>query len=327
MQVVVARGHQNGKVLVALLLEFLEAPGARRLPLERIHLPRDFLQDVVDAVQVLLGAFELEFRQPFAGLELGDAGGLFDDRTAIERTRAEDLPDAALLDDGVVLGAEAGSEKDILDVAKPAELAVDQVLALSRPEKLARDGELGGPAVGRSVHAVCAVGPVGRHSRPGLEMSLGVQEGEAHRRHARRFAVARPVEDHVLHAAAPQRLRRALTQHPTDRVADVRLAAAVGAYDGGDAAAVERQFLAVAERLEPDQLDLLQFQQESEAFRVRDGADLLSRTGTFLLARDGGGREAGGSIRPPRVDILSLACISHHPTVEAHDRKAVIRVS
>ena len=306
VQVVVARGHQDGKVLVALLLEFLEAPRARSLPLERIHLTHDFLQDVVDAVQVLLRAFELEFRQPFAGLELGDARGLFDDRTAIERTRAEDLPDAALLDNGVVFGAEAGSEKDILDVAKPAELAVDQVLALPRPEKLARDGQLGGPAVGRAVHAVCPVGPVGRHSRLGLEMSLGVQEGEAHRRHARRFAVARPVEDHVLHAAAPQRLRRALTQHPTDRVADVRLAAAVGAYDGRDAAAVERQFLAVAERLEPDQLDLLQFQQESEAFRVRDGAGLLSRTGTFLLSRDGGGREAGGSNRPPRVNILSL---------------------
>ena len=306
MQVVVARGHQNGKVLVALLLEFFEAPRARCLPLERVHLPRDFLQNVVDAVQVLLCAFELEFRQPLAGLELGDARGLFDDRTAIERTRAEDLPDAALLDNGVVFGAEAGSEKDILDVAEPAELAVDQVLALSRPEKLARDGELGGPAVGRAVHAACPIGPVGSQSRPGLEMSLGVQERETHRRHARRFAVARPVEDHVLHAAAPQRLRRALAQHPTDRVADVRLAAAVRAYDGGDAAAVERQFLTVTERLEPDQLDLLQFQQESEAFWIRGGAGLLPRTVAFLRSRDGAGAETGGPDWPPRLNILSL---------------------
>jgi hypothetical protein len=61
-------------------LELAVALGLGRLPLERIHLPGDFLQDVVDARQVLLGAFQLGFGQALAGLELGDAGGLFDHR-------------------------------------------------------------------------------------------------------------------------------------------------------------------------------------------------------------------------------------------------------
>ena len=56
------------------------APRLGGLPLERIHLAGDFLQDVVDARQVLLGAFQLGFRQALARLELGDAGGFFDDR-------------------------------------------------------------------------------------------------------------------------------------------------------------------------------------------------------------------------------------------------------
>ena len=81
--------------------------GLRRLPLQRIHLPRDFVEDVVDARQVQLGVFQARLRQPLAGLELGDAGGLFDDGAAVGRLAAQNLPDAPLLDDGVRLRPQA----------------------------------------------------------------------------------------------------------------------------------------------------------------------------------------------------------------------------
>ena len=112
-------------------LEFAVAPRLGRLPLERIHLPRDFFQNVVHARQVLLGAFQLGFRQPLARFELGDAGGLFDHRAAVLRLRAEDLPDAALLDDGVAFRAQAGAHENVLDVAQAGRAAVDQVFAFA----------------------------------------------------------------------------------------------------------------------------------------------------------------------------------------------------
>ena len=59
--------------------------GFRRLPLQRIHLPRDFFENVVDAIQIQLGIFQPSFRQPLLGLELGDPGGLFDDGAPVRR--------------------------------------------------------------------------------------------------------------------------------------------------------------------------------------------------------------------------------------------------
>src|ERR1035438_9604607 len=106
------------------------------------HLAGDLFQDVEDARQVLLGAFELGFRQTLAGLVLGDAGGLFDDPAAVLRLGAENLADAALLDDGVALGAQAGAHENVLDIAQAGGVAVDQVLALTGPEQAAGDGNL-----------------------------------------------------------------------------------------------------------------------------------------------------------------------------------------
>ena len=73
----------------------------RRLPLQRVHLPRDFVENVVNARQVLLGFLQPGFRQAFARFELGNAGGFFDNRPAIGGTAAQNLADAALLDQGI----------------------------------------------------------------------------------------------------------------------------------------------------------------------------------------------------------------------------------
>jgi hypothetical protein len=71
------------------------------------------------------------------------------------------------------------------------------------------------------------------------------------------FAVARAGEDDVFHAGATEAFRRLFAEHPTDGIAQVGLATAVGAYDGSDAAAIEAEFGAVTERLETLQFDAL----------------------------------------------------------------------
>ena len=101
------------------------------LALQRIHLPRDFFENVVDAVQVLLGIFQARFGQALLGLEFRDPGGFFNDGAAVGGTAAQNLPDASLLDQRVGLGAEARAHEQFLDVAQAAQFSIQQVFAVA----------------------------------------------------------------------------------------------------------------------------------------------------------------------------------------------------
>src|SRR5574340_183380 len=149
-------------------------------------------------------------------------------------------------------------------------MAVDQVLAVSRPEQAARDGDfarVSGRRRGYAVRAVRSVSvsvavAVGLGLRRGKDLMLdGIHQGQRHVRHAHGFAVPRSREDHVFHAGAAETLGRLLAEDPAYGVADIRLSAAVRTHDGGNAAPIELEFRAVAERLKTLQLDTLQFQQ------------------------------------------------------------------
>ncbi len=115
-----------------LFAQPLVATRLGRLSLQRAALLLDFEDDVVDAREVLLRGFELELRRAPAALVLRHARGLFDELAAIGRTRAQNLADLALLDHRVRLDADAGVHQQVLHVAQPAHLAVDQVLAFAR---------------------------------------------------------------------------------------------------------------------------------------------------------------------------------------------------
>ena len=71
------RGELAGQHHAQLGAHFFAQPGIalrlRGLPLQRIHLPRDFFENVVHAGQVQLGVFQARFGQPLLGLELRDA--------------------------------------------------------------------------------------------------------------------------------------------------------------------------------------------------------------------------------------------------------------
>src|SRR5262249_21192153 len=102
------------------------------LPLQGIPLPIDFREDVIHPRQILSGCFKTRFGKLSFRFELCDAGGFFDESAAIRGLGAEQLTDAALFDNGVAVGSETGTEKDLLNVAQPARPPIDEIETFSR---------------------------------------------------------------------------------------------------------------------------------------------------------------------------------------------------
>src|SRR5690348_8980681 len=97
---------------------------SRGLPLERVRLLGDFLEDVGDPRQVEARGLEPCFGQALARLEFRDPGGLLDDRPPVRWLGTQNLSDSPLFDDGVRFRAEACAQKEVLDVPEPAALTV-----------------------------------------------------------------------------------------------------------------------------------------------------------------------------------------------------------
>ena len=114
-----AARHGPAQVRHHLRAQFLVTFGLRRLPLQRIHLPPDFFQNVEHARKILPRAFELRFRQALAGLVFPDARRFFDDGAPVGRLVRKNLPDAPLLDDGVALRTQPRAAEQILNIAQP----------------------------------------------------------------------------------------------------------------------------------------------------------------------------------------------------------------
>ena len=267
----IAAGEHLAQPRVHILLEFFVAPRLGRLALEGIGLAPDLFEDVEDPLQVVFGAFQPCLCEPAPRLEPGDARGFLDHRAAVLRARAEQLPDAPLLNDGVGLRAEPGAHEDVLDVAQPRHAAVDQVLAFAGAEQAPRHRDLA-PAVpvsvgfavhSRAVGPVYAIRPVGpvrvavgmsvralRRLDPGqVEAGIDQRHGDGGEPH--RLAFAGSGEDDILHPGAAQGLGRLLAQHPVDRIRQVGLAAAIRTDDARDSGPAEPQLGPVGEGLEP----------------------------------------------------------------------------
>ena len=129
-----------------------------RLAPQRAHPLVELGDDVRDAHQVLARLIELLLGSLLLDLELRDARGLFDDRAAILRTRADDLADTALLDDRVRLGPDAGAEEEVGHVAETARSLVDVVLRQAIAIEPTRDRDLG---VARELHRGLVVEDLG----------------------------------------------------------------------------------------------------------------------------------------------------------------------
>ena len=103
------------------------------------------------------------------------------------------------------------------------------------------------------------------------QVAVGVVEEERDLGDVDRPARRRALEDHVLHLAAAEQPGRLLAQHPAHRVGDVRLAAAVGPDDGGDALARTSSVTVSANDLKPESSSLVSFMRAARSCRQRSG--------------------------------------------------------
>ena len=173
----------------------------------------------------------------FFELVLRDPRGFLDQPPPVLGLGREDLVDAALLDDRVGAHAEARCREAGPGCLQADLLVVQEVLALA----VAVDAAARRAASALRV-AASRVSPLEADER---QDDLG---------HAERAALGGAVEDDVVHPLAAQDPRALLAQGPGHGVADVRLAAAVGADDRGDGAR-EGQIHLLVEGLEARDLD------------------------------------------------------------------------
>jgi hypothetical protein len=188
--------------------------GDLRLAAERLELAAQLGGEVLDAGQVGLHGVELAQRLFLALAVLEHARGLFDEGPPVLGARVQHGVELALPDDDVHLTADARVGQQLLDVEQAADVAVDRVFALPRPEHQPADRDLG--VVDR-------------------QRAVGVVDGQRDLGAAERRPGRGAGEDDVLHLAAAQRLGAVLAHDPGQGVDDVGLAGAVGADDAGDA--------------------------------------------------------------------------------------------
>ena len=104
-------GQDNAQLGSHLVTQLSEALCLRGLTLQRIHLPRDFVKNIVDSCEVQFGIFQASFREALLGFEFRNSRRLFENRAAVGGTAAENLADAALFDERVSFGSEAGAHE------------------------------------------------------------------------------------------------------------------------------------------------------------------------------------------------------------------------
>jgi hypothetical protein len=104
-----ASGEHGGEDLAHAVPQFDVTPSLAGLTFQGISLPVHFGKDVVNARKILPRGFQAGFGQLALGFELRNTGGFFDETTAIHGLRAEELPDASLLDDRVTVVPQSGA--------------------------------------------------------------------------------------------------------------------------------------------------------------------------------------------------------------------------
>src|SRR5215467_13574888 len=209
----VVRGQHGEVQLLAFLMERLVLLGLARLTLEGADLTLHLVHHVAHALEVLPGRLELALRLATLLLVARHPRRFLDEDASLPRFGGQDVVEAVLVHEGIGLGIDAGAREEILHVAEPADALVEEVLALPRAVEAPRDANL-----------------APRH----LEAAV-VVEDEPDLGQSNRLARSRAVEDDVFHLLSAERLGALLTEGPTDRIGDVRLAATVGTHDARDA--------------------------------------------------------------------------------------------
>ena len=175
--------HQCQQVLLLrqLLAHGLVLAGDFGLSGQPVDLAGEFFADVVQARQVVAGVVQARLGFAPAFLVFGHAGGFFEVMAQLFGLGFDDARNHALLDHGVALGADTGTEKEVGNVAPAHLLAVDPVAGIPLAGKHALDGDF----------AVLAPGAGGT--------AFAVVEHQFDRCAAGGLASGGAVENHVLH--------------------------------------------------------------------------------------------------------------------------------
>src|SRR6185436_9913921 len=92
----------------------------------------DFVDNVLDAGQVLIDSFELALGLELARFKAANSGRLFENRQTLVRRRLQKDVDFSLRDDAAVIVAEAAAQKEVALIFEPADVTVEQILAFAR---------------------------------------------------------------------------------------------------------------------------------------------------------------------------------------------------
>ena len=187
------------------------APRLAGLTLEPLKLGLERAHHVVEALEVGLGGAQAQLGLVAPVVQTGDAGGLVQQRAPLARLGRDQRPHLALADQRGAARAGGLVGEQQLHLARQRLLAVDAVDRAETAIDAARDLDL----------AVLVVGGGGGAG--------GVVEQQPHLGVVARRPGGAAAEDDVVHLAAAHLAGRRLAHDPTQRVDEVRLAAAVGA--------------------------------------------------------------------------------------------------
>src|SRR3990172_4169191 len=168
-----------------------------RLSLERVSLPLDLVNDIVDPKQVLLCRLQLHQCRLLSHLICHEAGSLLNEEPALVSLRAHGVADGPLLDESVGLTPKPGIEEQIGDISKTARNMVKQVLALPGAIQSACD---------RHLVELCG------------NVDIIIGKGQGYVGHPEGFASTVSGENQVVHPVPSEQLRALFSQGPPDGV-------------------------------------------------------------------------------------------------------------
>ena len=235
-----AQMEQHRLGLAHLGRDLAVADRLARLLLQAFHLAGELADHVLDAGEVGFGRLQPQLGFVAAGMQAGDAGGVFQHAAALLGLGLDDLADLALVHQRRRTRAGRGIGEQDLHVAGAHVAAVDAIDRAGLALDAAGDfQELAVVDRGRRG----AIGIVDRHHHFGV---------------VARRAVAGAGEDHRVHVGGAQRFVRGLAHRPAQRLDQVRLAAAVRTDHAGQAG-LDHEVGGFNERLETVEAKTRQF--------------------------------------------------------------------
>src|ERR1700731_2092880 len=143
-------------LFLALALQTLISLGDHRLRFQFFELTAEFPDNVLDPREVLAGILQAALGFPPPLLVFRDTCGFLEEYPQILGLRLDDAGDHPLTDNRVRTRAQAGTEKDVLNIAAPGRHVIDVIARrpVAREPPLNRDFAVLSPLPVRALRAI-----------------------------------------------------------------------------------------------------------------------------------------------------------------------------